>query len=87
MCEKEDNIFSIEELKWAKEMLNTLAPLKKEQQSAILWLMYHIGFLDIIASGRAMTTEEEQEWMERAMGNNDYILMTLILYKKTKDKD
>lgn len=55
--QKEDNILSIKELKRVKEMMDSLAPLKKEQQCAILWLMYHIGFLDIIASGRAMTTD------------------------------
>lgn len=87
MYEGNDNLFTIEELKWTKEMVHELEPLTKEQQGAVLWLIYHIDFLDIIASGRIMTEEEEREWTERAINDNDYILQSLIQYKKTKDQN
>ena len=86
MCDKEDNMCSIEHLRWEKEMIRQLKPLKKEQQAAVLWLMYHMDILDLIDSGEIMSEEMEQEWTERALEDNAYILMTLIQYKKLKDQ-
>lgn len=82
----DNNVFDFDELKLAKETAAEIKNLEKDQQYAILWLMYHVGFLDIIDSGRIMTDVEAKKWMEQAVEDNDHILMSLIMYKLSRDE-
>ena len=87
MCGKEDNIYNIEDLREERKLIQNLKHLKKEQQGAILWLLYHMDILDMIDSGEIMSEEAEEKWMEQALEDNAYIMMVLIQYKKLKDKN
>ena len=82
----EDKIVSIESLRQTQDLLEQIKNLEKAEQRAVLWMLYHLEFLDLIDSGRVMTGEEEQRWMERARRDENYILMLLVQYKKEKDQ-
>lgn len=85
MDKPEKKIFSIEELRIGQDMFNCLKDLPKAQRNVVLWVLYRHDFLDLIDSGKVMTAEEEQAWSQKAEQDRDYMLMALILYKKTKD--
>lgn len=87
MRDKGTHIFTIKELKWINEMTAMLQPLKKEEQTALLWVICHMDFLDMITSGKIMSEQEEQKWKEKATEDNSYLSMALIYYKKLKDQE
>lgn len=86
MRDKEDNVVNIEDLRRSKYIYRCLEGLKEGQQTAIVWLICHMELLDLIDSGRAMSQEEERRWLTQAEEERDYFLMSLVLYKKTKDE-
>lgn len=87
MDNEKNNILDIAKIRSEKSMYDCLKNLTKEQQRAIIWLLYHLDFLDLIDSGRIMVEAEEHKWVEKALETNDYILLALIQYKKCKDKN
>ena len=87
MYSEEDFILQFKNLKFEKDMVNMLKSLKNEQQNAILWMLYHMDFLDLIDSGKVMSEEEEQKWLEQAIHSGDYILQALVLYKRMQDRE
>ena len=87
MENKDDYVLDFEQLKWTKDMSEILMPLNKDQQYAVLWMHYHMDFLDLIDSGKVMSEEEEQQWLEQAIHSSDYILQALVLYKRMKDRE
>lgn len=86
MNSEENSIIDIERLRSEKELLEEIKALPKDQQRAVIWLLYHIEFLDIIDSGKILPQEEIDHWLERSIVEHDLGLQVLVNYKIQKDQ-
>lgn len=86
MERKEENIVDFEQAKLIHDIVEDMKLLTQEQREVVLWVMYHIEFLDIIDSRRILPEDELNSWIERAVEEHDLGLQGLIYYKRTKDE-
>lgn len=86
MDKREENIIDFEQAKLMHDIVEDMKLLTQEQREIVLWMMYHIEFLDIIDSGKILSENELNSWIERAVEEHDIGLQGLIYYKQTKDK-
>ena len=87
MDNKEKDIINIEALREEQEFIKGMRTLTKDQQNAIMWLLFHIDILDIIDSGKILSQEEIDRWLERAVESNDLYTQVLLNYKVNKDRE
>lgn len=75
-----------EEITDFEDVLEQIGRLTVKQQQAAAWMLGNIELLDRLCEGEKMAEEQIIELKKKALENNDYIMLIMILYKAEKDR-
>ena len=70
-----------------KALLDRIMTLPEEQRGAICWLIEHRIFAQKLCRVKPLTGQERERYMERAISDDDALMIVLLLLEKRVNVD
>lgn len=67
-------------------IVDEINKLTEKSKQAVYWMLGHIDLLYRLCEGDRLTKEQVDIYIKRALKNEDYIMLIMVLYKQEKDR-
>lgn len=69
------------------KMMDKIKELPEEMQRSFCWVIKHIEIVDELVQGEKLSQKEMKELIQNALEREDYIMILILLYKESYDKE